>query len=161
MHAVQTKEMNARMDALAAAFRSAEERMRGLPVHNPALVVEIVEMRSWRNHYIGILITPWCMNLVVLPQDRAAIGNPAAGTKRDIELPCGMCTFLAGDVSFTEPHWACSLFSPVLEFTDQAMARAIAGQVMSDVLSPPERGPEEAGGRQAVTRRELLRGPSG
>jgi len=154
-----TDDLTSRMTTLAAAFRARDERMRGLPIHNAALDVEIVETRPWQDFYVGILITPWCMNLVLLPQDPDGMEAAQAGTPREVDLPCGRSMFIAGDPELGEPFWACSLFSPVLEFPDQAAARAVAERVMAELLSPPKAPPAGArGDRRTVTRRDLLRG---
>ncbi|MFP4002265.1 MAG: [NiFe]-hydrogenase assembly chaperone HybE [Alphaproteobacteria bacterium] len=146
----------ARMDALAAAYRTVDERMRGLPVHNPALSVEVAASRPWRDSLLAVLITPWCMNLIRLPARPGEEGAAAAGTEREFDLPCGRSKFLAGDPALSEPHWACSLFSPVPDFPDQATARAVAERIMDDLFAPA-RDAEGQGGRK-LTRRELMRG---
>lgn len=143
-----------RMDALAAAFRAADERMRGLPIHNPALAVEIVEAREWEGDTLAILITPWCLSLLLLPRVRGD-GAAAPGTQREIELPCGACTFLAGDGSLAEPHWASSLLSPVLDLGTQETARAIAARIMAEVMTPPAAEGDRALERE-VSRRALF-----
>ena len=58
---------------LEAAFGAVyEQRMQGLPFINAALAVEAVDFRPWNGHWLGVLITPWFMNLVLLPNDQAA-----------------------------------------------------------------------------------------
>jgi [NiFe] hydrogenase assembly HybE family chaperone len=53
---------------LAAAFeRIHRERMAGLPILHPKLRVAAVGGRAWRGHWLGVLVTPWCMNLVLTP----------------------------------------------------------------------------------------------
>ena len=56
------------VDALTAAFeRIAATRMAGLPMNNPALKVAAVGFQPWAEDYLlGVLITPWAINLVVL-----------------------------------------------------------------------------------------------
>ena len=58
-------------------------------------------------------------------------------------------------------HLACSLFSPVLEFADQATARAVAQHALVALLDPhtaDEVGPVERRATAPLSRRELLRG---
>ena len=53
---------------IEAAFRAIlETRMRGLPVLNPAVEVEAVGFRAWEGHWLGMLVTPWFINLMLLP----------------------------------------------------------------------------------------------
>jgi len=43
------------------------ERMRDLPIVNSRLAVEAVGFEQWEDKDLGILITPWFMNLVLFP----------------------------------------------------------------------------------------------
>lgn len=151
------EDTTSRMNDLAAVYGAAEERMRGLPVHNPALEVEIVEVRPWNGYFIGILITPWCMNLILLPRGRAECRRARAPL--EIELPGGTCTCLAGACEIAEPHWLCSLISPVQYIVNQSVARAIAERVMADLLAPrhtPQN--DEPSGLGLISRRRLIGG---
>ena len=59
--------------ALERAFEVVRrERMHGMPMLNRALAVEAVGFRPWREHWLGILITPWFMNVVLMPRVSAA-----------------------------------------------------------------------------------------
>ena len=58
-------EVDARIDAI---YR---ERMQGLPIVNPELSVEAVGFEPFEAHELGVLISPWFMNLVLLPADEA------------------------------------------------------------------------------------------
>ncbi len=82
---------------IEAAFRAiAAERMRGLPFVNEALEVEAIGFAPWDAHWLGCLITPWCMNLVLLPRDPAAWPSVAAGDKVAYRFPAGVYEFVAG-----------------------------------------------------------------
>ncbi len=81
--------------AFATAFAGiAATRMRDMPLCNPALSVAVVGFRAWRDHQIGVLITPWCMNLICLPAAHAPPANIASGSPRSLELPSGDYDFL-------------------------------------------------------------------
>lgn len=126
---------------LVAAFVDVSTtRMQGVPVLNPALAVEAVdfEMIGQEPHAaLGILITPWFMNLVWLPMQQQAT------------LPVGqMALRRLGDTDFEfigahEPAFGdyemCSLFSPMFEFAGQDAARATARQVLAQLRreAPP------------------------
>ncbi len=51
---------------LVAAFEAAAVRMRGLPIVNPALAVEAVGFAPWEGHWLGVMVTPWFINLTLL-----------------------------------------------------------------------------------------------
>jgi [NiFe] hydrogenase assembly HybE family chaperone len=111
---------------LTAAFRAAAARMQGLPVVNPALEVEAVSFAPWGDHWLGVMVTPWFMNLTLLPRHRAAWRPLAPGAKRRYAFPAGEYEFVGADDAVLGPYLVCSLFSPVHEFADQATARLVA-----------------------------------
>nr|WP_255487380.1 [NiFe]-hydrogenase assembly chaperone HybE [Oceanospirillum sediminis] len=67
-----------RLSELAQCYLNADQRMVDLPFYNPKLKVELRGFRLWLSEpegdnpvsgigLTGVLITPWCMNLVFLP----------------------------------------------------------------------------------------------
>ncbi len=100
-------------------------RMAGLPFVNAALRVEVVGMRDWEGHWLCVLVTPWSMNLVLLPGGAAWPALPDGG-ERFVALPAGRFRFIANRDPLCGEYHACSLFSPVLQFADHESARATA-----------------------------------
>ena len=47
--------------------RIQRERMADIPLLNPALEVQAVGFSVWEAYCLGVLITPWFMNLMLLP----------------------------------------------------------------------------------------------
>ena len=111
---------------LAAAFEAAAARMAGLAFVNPALEVEAVGFAPWDGHWLGVLVTPWCMNLILAPRDPAHWPRVAQGACRRYRFPAGDFDFIgAHDIAAGE-YQMCSLFSPAQEFADQPTARLVA-----------------------------------
>ena len=55
---------------LEACFRLVHtERMDGVPILNDALEVRAVGTHAWNGFWLSILITPWFINVVLLPQE--------------------------------------------------------------------------------------------
>ena len=142
---------------LEIAFEDiARTRMAGMPLVNPRLRVEAVGFGEWQGQWLGILVTPWSINAMLLPRS-AGWPRLAAGAERIVEMPAGRFRFVAGfDAALGEYH-ACSLFSPALEFADQAAARAAAAAALDAMLAAAT-GREGAGGPAAFSRRDFLRG---
>lgn len=139
-----------------------ETRMKGLPILNLALSVEAVGLRAWQGHWLGALVTPWFINLVVLPGDGAWRSVP----DRDsvwYAFPAGRFEFIAGSESGLGPYHACSLFSPVGEFGDHETARETARVALESLFDPGLLGESppgaDADGPQ-MSRRDFLRGAS-
>ena len=111
---------------LTAAFRQIAARMQGLGFVNPALEVEAVGFAPWQGHWFGVMVTPWFMNLVLLPHDRSQWQPLPVGGKRKLHFPAGVYEFIGADDPLVGEHQTCSLFSPMLEFEDHAAARLVA-----------------------------------
>ncbi len=114
-------------EALVDAFRVVHaERMRGLPMVNDALQVEAVGFAPWREHWLGVLITPWFVNLVLMPRQREHWRSVRLGDSRSYAFPAGVFEFIGGHDERVGEFQSCSLFSPVFEFEDQESARITA-----------------------------------
>lgn len=144
-------------------------RMRGLPVMNAALRVEAVGFQRWQEDWIGVLLTPWFMNAMLLPGAEGAWAPVAVGTVREHRLPSGSYAFIRGHEPGLGDYESCSLFSPMFEFETQEAARATARAALNALLlseaedqdRAAQRAPErvmEARLQQPMSRRDLLRG---
>ena len=133
---------------LLDAYSAVDARMRGLPVYNPKLDIQVVGLRPWGEYLLGVLVTPWCMNLLLLPGE--GVRTPMEGTSRDIEFPSGTYSFIAGEVAGVGPLQSCSLFSPMEQFDDPEVAREVARHAIEELLRAP--APEPA----ALSRRHFL-----
>lgn len=143
-------ELRLRQRQLLAAYSAVDRRMRNLPVYNRQLDIQVVGLRHWQESFICILVTPWCMNILLLPGEGVRI--PMEGTSRDIEFPSGHYSFTAGQAEGIGPLESCSLFSPMEQFDDPAVAREVASHALEELLRAPEPEPE------ALSRRHFLRG---
>lgn len=113
-----------RFDQIAATS------MRDMPVCNPVLQVAVVGFRPWQQGSIGVLITPWFMSLILLPGEGRDWNNRSQGDAVMVRLPSGVYEFIFGDDPQLGVYGACSLFSPMHEFSDQQTALATAEVVM-------------------------------
>ena len=113
-------------ERLTAAFRAAAGRMAGLAFVNPALDVEAVGFAPWDGRWLGVLVTPWCMNLVLTPLEASAWRPLLPGTKRSYAFPAGDYEFVGAIDNIAGEYQACSLLSPLLEFDDHPTARQVA-----------------------------------
>lgn len=152
---------------LEAAFRHiAETRMAGMAMVNPALAVEAVGFRPLGQEWVGVLITPWSMNLIALPAADTPDSHweeAPSGTKRERELPSGTYEFLTAHEAALGPYLTSSLFSPMFDFADMDQAREVATAVLDEIFTPqvPEVPPPPAPGlstklEQPVSRRGFL-----
>jgi len=160
---------------LETVFSKIErERMRDIPILNSALSVACVGMRPFADGWLSVLVTPWFINLIVLPAGEAggeAWSCAAAGTKLTRQFPAGAFEFICASEDGIGPYQMCSLFSPVLEFESQKAALATAeaslsalfdasldpasGETAKQAPVPGEQAKREA---QKISRRTLIFG---
>lgn len=181
--AVSESHENAELaETLASVFAKIQaERMDGVPILNPRLEVEVIGLRAWNGHWLALLVTPWFINLMLLPttpEQAAAWSNLVLGSSVPHRFPAGRFDFIVGEEGGIGRYQMCSLFSPVMEFQDQVAAR-IAGRAALEALFDAGLDDEvhaEAGGssvthgeaaaaegevdanERGVSRRGLLRG---
>ncbi|WP_349569160.1 [NiFe]-hydrogenase assembly chaperone HybE [Azotobacter salinestris] len=139
---------------IEAYYRAVGTRMAGLPVYNPALVVELLGWRAVEGvGALGVLITPWCMNLFWQPPADAVL--PAKGERAVLALPSGDYECTLHEDERLGRYASASLCSPMQDFPGQAEARAMAEEVLRLIFAVPEPEPPPRLGRRALLRRAL------
>lgn len=139
-------------EQLAATYRDIGRRtMRDLPVYNATLDVCAVGFRPHDGGVLGVLVTPWFMNLVVLADAEAA---PPAGTTVPRRFPAGTIDFTVSEVAGRRVDSA-SLFSPMFAFDHPAAARAVAQAALAALFEPAREAPAA---RPGLDRRAMLFG---
>lgn len=153
-------------------------KMRGLPFVNEALNVKAVGFCVFDQQLVGALVTPWFMNLIVVPPEGADWSGVVSGNKKRLVFPSGTYEFTAvmrnGGADGLPGYWACSLFSPMFNFTTMLQAIDTAQAAVRGLLDPalnpqpaaersvPQTVREEyVGGEPAMGRRGLLISPLG
>jgi [NiFe] hydrogenase assembly HybE family chaperone len=139
---------------LETAFNEIwDKRMRDVPVVNTALSVQAIGFNRVNEDWLGILITPWFMNLMLLPGPDSAWRLQQPGTKIEKRYPYGVFEFTLGSEPQLGSYALCSLFSPMFQFENQAAALAAAQAALQGLLA--EVAP------RGLSRRDLLRGSLG
>lgn len=110
------------------------EQMQDVPIVNPALEVAAVGFRDWQGYELGVMLTPWFMNLMLLPGEHEPWPTMRIGDAREYAFPSGRYEFLLGEQQGIGRYLACSLFSPVFEFEDQVGALATAEAVLEELF---------------------------
>ena len=161
--------LSLRVNALVALYQViAATRMEGIPLLNPAVQVEAVGFEpvdiaddddatpsNQPAAGVGVLITPWFMNLIWLPLKHLDHAE-AVGSKvlRYIGPEC--FEFIGAHENAFGSYQACSLFSPVFEFDQHAAAVATARAVLETLRQPARAA--LAAAPQAPARRAFLFG---
>jgi len=141
-----------RPEMLEAAYRKIQQtKMSDVPLLNPALKVKAVDFQPFEGGLLGALVTPWGINAVYFPPPGT---TPAPWQGRMRALPAGVATFLPQELEGIGEVELLSLFSPALEFVDQAAAVATARTALELLRAPPE--PADSDAPKNPTRRDLL-----
>lgn len=126
----EAAELQAAVDRLVADFTEVwHSTMRDVPLINKALRVEPVGFAKRDGHILGILITPWFMNLIQLPDGQDWSGL-VSGEKEVISFPSGDYEFLHNTREMIRGYKACSLFSPMGDFIRHKDAVDVAEAVL-------------------------------
>lgn len=121
----------------AAFFRIQQTSMADVPILNPALSVEAIDFQRWQGHWLGMVVTPWCMSLLLLPGSAANWVSAGENKRRFVKFPAGDFAFLGGNEVELGEYQSCSLFSPMDKFATQLEATMTARASMIGLLSPP------------------------
>jgi [NiFe] hydrogenase assembly HybE family chaperone len=130
-----------------------QTRMYDMPVLNRALSVQALGFIRYQQDWLGVLVTPWFMNLLLLPEPGSAWQTQQPGSKFSQTFPYGVFEFTVANEAQLGVYALCSLFSPMFQFEDQAAAEAAAEAALQGLLTSPA--------PRAVSRRDLLRGNLG
>ncbi len=140
--------------ALETTFNEIlDKRMRGLPIVNAALSVQAIGFSRFNKEWLGVLVTPWFMNLLLLPGPDSTWREQQPGTKIEKRFPYGAFEFTLGSEVQLGTYALCSLFSPMFQFENQTAALAAAQAALQGLLA--EVAP------RVLSRRDLLRGAIG
>ena len=135
----------ARLETLYRAI--AEGPMAGLPICNARLDVAAVGFRELGGECVGIVVTPWFVNLVAAP---TAADAARTGETRRLTLPAGAVDLIVGELPGFGRLDAASLLSPCHELADMEAAFGLAEQALETLFTPPA--------PRALDRRAFLRG---
>lgn len=128
----------------------AASRMAGLPLNNPALHVEACGLQPWNRLWLGVLVVPWAISLMLLPAGNPGFRRLGADERQRWAFPSGDYDFLGGEEGGLGAYQLCSLFSPAFEFSCQEDARHAAWAALDALMRP-------AAGDAAAARRERAR----
>lgn len=121
----------------AAYFRIHQERMLDVPILNLALAVEAIDFQRWQGHWLGMVVTPWCMSLLLVPGSTENWVSTGENKRRFVKFPAGDFAFLGSAELELGEFQSCSLFSPMGKFTTQSEATLTARASMIALLTPP------------------------
>ncbi|EHM47558.1 hydrogenase-2 assembly chaperone [Yokenella regensburgei] len=127
---------------LEAAFQAvAQQEMCGLPFFRAHIPVRACGFQLFEQQWIGGMLTPWMLSLLVLPGPGEVWQSRTVGDKLALRLPCGDVRFTVGEMAGCGQYLASSLMSPLenhltaqqmLELTHSSVRMALSLPVVND-----------------------------
>ncbi|MBL5862410.1 hydrogenase-2 assembly chaperone [Serratia fonticola] len=123
---------------LETAFQAiADGEMQDLPFFQPQIPVRACGFQLFEQQWVGTILTPWMLSLLVLPGPEQIWQPHAVGDKLALSLPCGSVRFIVGEIAGCGQYLACSLMSPLDRHLGAEQALALAQQSARMALSLP------------------------
>ncbi len=98
------------------------EQMQGIPILNSAIKVQTLGFQVYQGRVLGIIITPWLMNVVLLPKADEDWSNMELGHKQPQQFPSRTYKFMVNDIDGIGPCQTHSLYSPMRDFASHEQA---------------------------------------
>jgi [NiFe] hydrogenase assembly HybE family chaperone len=114
--------------------RIEQEHMQDIPLLNPALKVQGIGFQTYEGRTIGIIITPWMMNLIMLPTEGDDWSDLNLGDKTLQRLPANEYRFIVNQIDGIGICQTHSIYSPMHEFMNQDHAVAAAESFMQTLM---------------------------
>ncbi|MDQ6970951.1 MAG: [NiFe]-hydrogenase assembly chaperone HybE [Mariprofundus sp.] len=111
------------------------DRMLGIPILNDQIKVQAVGFRVWDGHVLGVLITPWFMNLMLLPGEDDDWSTFQIGSKHLFSFAAGSFEFIVGEEPELGHYMSCSMFSPMFEFESHEAAVITAEAIVPGLFN--------------------------
>lgn len=139
-----------------ATFRRIHaERMAGLPLLNPILRVEAVGFARQGADWRGVLVTPWCIDLLLLP---ATADWPVPGPHERVfrQYAAGAFAFLPNREEGLGDYLICALIHDMKQFVNQESARQTAQACLIALDLAPGQPQPDAAAPSSSARRKFL-----
>ncbi|MCU7858192.1 MAG: [NiFe]-hydrogenase assembly chaperone HybE, partial [Candidatus Thiodiazotropha sp. (ex Lucinoma borealis)] len=75
-----------------------EQQMQGIPLLNPLLVVQTIGFQHYQGRCVGVIITPWMMNLIMFPAENEDWDELELGHKQPHRFPANQFKFMVNEV---------------------------------------------------------------
>ncbi|MCU7932781.1 MAG: [NiFe]-hydrogenase assembly chaperone HybE [Candidatus Thiodiazotropha sp. (ex Codakia rugifera)] len=140
----------------ASFTRIHDQQMQGIPLLNPLLAVETIGFQHYQGRCVGVVITPWMMNLIMFPAESEDWSELELGHKQPHRFPANQFKFMVNEVEGIGRCQTYSLHSPMHEFVNQDHAVAAAKSFMQTLMVEVEHPDEDPYDEELLGR--ILRG---
>ena len=124
--------------------------------HGPVSYTHL-DVYKRQGHWLGVVITPWCMSLLLVPGSESDWVSTGDNGRRFIRFSMGDFAFLGSDEPELGEYQSCPLISPMERFSTQSDAVMTARASMLGLLAPPQAAkPDQAPDEPSLSRRRFL-----
>lgn len=113
------------------------DEMSDLPFINPALSVNTIGFALYEEDWLGVLVTPWTLSLLLLPGPDHEWQTHQVGDKLGLKYGDADYTFMLNEHELLGQYLSCSLSSPVGHLATQAIAEQLAKDVRRLIVAIP------------------------
>ncbi len=110
-----------------------QENMQGIPILNNKLQVQTLGFQKFEGRIMGIVITPWLMNLIILPNEDDDWNELELGKKMPVKFPSASYKFMVNEIDGIGKCKTHSMYSPMHEFYNQDHAVKVAQDFLDDL----------------------------
>jgi [NiFe] hydrogenase assembly HybE family chaperone len=135
-----------------AFLQVQQEQMQELPFLNDKLAVKAVGFNLFEGDWLGVLLTPWTLSLILLPGPDRQWQPLKVGDKVGLKLPAGDYPFTYGWHAKLGNYLACSVQSPLQDMPSQEEALRVAQDISRLVTAIPSRDIEDSSRRGLFNR---------
>ncbi|MDV7340268.1 [NiFe]-hydrogenase assembly chaperone HybE [Terasakiella sp. A23] len=115
------------------------ENMQGINILNHELEVEAIEFTKWDGRVMGMVVTPWFVNLIMLPNDEDDWHTLPMGQKKTFNFPSKDLDMMVNEIEGFGYCRTYSLYSPCKDLPNQESARIAAAMFLRDLLDETKR----------------------
>ena len=120
-----------------------QENMQGIPILNPAIRVQALGFQLYEGRVLGVIITPWLMNVVILPKADEDWSEMELGHKQPHAFPSKIYKFMINEIDGIGRCQTHSLYSPMRDFANHQQAVNMAQHFLDNLMIERELTNEE------------------
>lgn len=114
------------------------EDMLALPFYHRDIQVKSIDFQLFEEQWIGVVLTPWMMNIVILPGPTQIWPQRQIGDKLGLQFPRGKVLFIVGEMDEIGQYLSCSVKSPLDQHIGALIYEQLAQDVLKDLLGQKE-----------------------